>query len=151
MATADSRRKPQPDEMRPHYDISSLRGAVRGKYAARYAAGPHVVRLAPDVAAAFKSDRDVNSALRRYLQEASGRPNPPMTADQLLERLLDDRVESVVATIDRAGQPLSLAQIRRRHPHVAQHTIRLLLERCESEGRLRRVQLRGIDRWSPAT
>lgn len=42
--------------------------------AARYAAGPHVVRLAPDVATAFPSDTAVNAALRRCLCDAAGRP-----------------------------------------------------------------------------
>lgn len=150
MATANSRHTSHDDEMRPHYDISSLRGKVRGKYAAHYAAGPHVVRLAPDVAAAFKSDTAVNAALRHYLQDTLGRSSPPITANQLLERLLDHRVESVIATIDQAGRPLTISQIRRKCPGTALSTIRLLLERSESAGRLRRVRLRGVDRWSSA-
>ena len=43
------------DEMRPEYDFS--RG-VRGKHAARYAAGTNVVVLAPDVASQFRPLRD---------------------------------------------------------------------------------------------
>ena len=72
MATADSRRRHGADDMRPHYEIRSLRGAVRGKYAARYAAGPHVVRLAPEVAAAFPSDTAVNATLRQCLCDTAG-------------------------------------------------------------------------------
>lgn len=56
------------DEMRPEYDF---RGGIRGKYAARFAAGLPIraVVLAPDVAEAFGSARAVNAALRRVLRE----------------------------------------------------------------------------------
>ena len=145
---ADSRRGLRVDEMRPHYDLSSLKGVVRGKYAARYAAGPHVVRLAPDVAPAFRSDVAVNAALRRYLHDTAGRAVAPMTADQLLESLLDEREAAIVATIARSRVPLSLAQIRRKFPAATLRTMKLLLARCELDGRLRRVTLRGVNRWS---
>jgi hypothetical protein len=49
------------DEMRPEYDFS---GGVRGKYAARYAAGTNVVLLDPDVAEVFHDAESVNRALR---------------------------------------------------------------------------------------
>ena len=51
-------------EMRPEYDFS---GGVRGKYAKRFAEGTNVVVLEPDVAAAFKSARAVNAALRKVI------------------------------------------------------------------------------------
>jgi hypothetical protein len=56
------------DSLRPEYDFS---GAVRGKYAGRFAAGEsvRVVVLAPDVAEAFPSARAVNAALRRVLKQ----------------------------------------------------------------------------------
>ena len=149
MATADSRRRRHADDMRPHYDIRSLQGAVRGKYAARYAAGPHVVRLAPDVATAFPSDTAVNGALRRCLCDAAGRPVRGVSADQLLLVLLDDRAKFVVATLERSSLPLTMAQIRRKIPGSAVRTLRLILEHCEAEGHIRRVRLRGVDRWSP--
>jgi hypothetical protein len=57
------------DEMRDEYDFRSLDGVVRGKYAAAYAEGRRVVRLDPDVAAAFPDDRAVNAALRQFLAE----------------------------------------------------------------------------------
>jgi hypothetical protein len=49
------------DEMRDEYDF---RGGVRGKYAARYAAGTNVVLLDPDVAEVFHDAASVNRALR---------------------------------------------------------------------------------------
>jgi len=52
------------DGMRTHYDFS---GGVRGKYAARYRAGTNLVRLDPDVAAAFRDGEAVNRALRALI------------------------------------------------------------------------------------
>lgn len=49
------------DEILPEY---SLKGGVRGKYAARYAAGTNLVRLDADVAAIFPDSESVNRALR---------------------------------------------------------------------------------------
>ncbi len=47
------------------YDFA---GATRGKYAERYAQGTNVVLLAPDVAEAFPTEGDVNSALRSLMR-----------------------------------------------------------------------------------
>jgi hypothetical protein len=55
------------DDLQPEYDFRSLRGVVRGKYAARYRERLRVVRLAPDVSAAFADEAAVNDALREYL------------------------------------------------------------------------------------
>ena len=45
----------------PDYDFSK---GVRGKYAARFAAGTNVVVLSPDVAEVFPDSESVNEALR---------------------------------------------------------------------------------------
>jgi len=59
---------PTPDEdLQPEYDFRSMRGVVRGKYAARYRERLRVVRLADDLAAAFPDEAAVNAALREYL------------------------------------------------------------------------------------
>jgi hypothetical protein len=55
------------DELEPEYDFRSLRGVVRGKYAERYRERLRVVRLAPDISAAFADEEAVNTALREYL------------------------------------------------------------------------------------
>lgn len=61
-------RRPRKDpDMRPEYDFS---GGVRGKHAARYAAGTNVVVLDPDVAATFPNAAAVNEALRALAQIA---------------------------------------------------------------------------------
>ena len=51
------------DELWAEYDLSQLKGGVRGKYVQRYKAGTNLVLLAPDVAEAFPSDEAVNEAL----------------------------------------------------------------------------------------
>ena len=52
------------DELRPEYDLTKLKGGVRGKYAQRVKAGTNLVLLSPDVAAYFPDEQSVNSALR---------------------------------------------------------------------------------------
>jgi hypothetical protein len=49
------------DEMLPEYDFT---GAVRGKYAQRYAEGTNLILLDPDVMDVFPDAAAVNSALR---------------------------------------------------------------------------------------
>jgi len=61
------------DDLRPEYDLSQLTGRVRGKYTERYRAGTNMVRLAPDVAAAFPDEEAVNEALRLLIQVAKAR------------------------------------------------------------------------------
>lgn len=68
MATSPEQTGPVDDELRPEYDFRSLRGVVRGKYAARYRERLRVVRLADDVAASFSDEAEVNDALREYLR-----------------------------------------------------------------------------------
>jgi hypothetical protein len=48
-------------EMRSEYDFAK---GIRGKHAARYAAGTNVVILDPDVAELFPTSASVNDALR---------------------------------------------------------------------------------------
>jgi hypothetical protein len=57
------------DEMRAEYDLSQLKGRVRGKYAERYRAGTNLILLEPDVAAAFPDAKSVNEALRSLINE----------------------------------------------------------------------------------
>jgi hypothetical protein len=71
-----------------------------------------------------------------------------VSADQLLHVLLEDRAKSVVATLAKANAPLTMTQIRRKLPGSTMRTLRFILEHCEAEGRIHRVRLRGVDRWS---
>ena len=58
------------DELRPEYDLSQLKGGVRGKYASKYKEGTNLVFLAPDVAEVFKDNESVNEALRLLIKIA---------------------------------------------------------------------------------
>jgi hypothetical protein len=72
------------DELRPEYDLASLKGGVRGKYYARATAGTTMVLLEPDVAVAFSDGASVNEALRDYLR--SSRAKSPNKALQPTSR-----------------------------------------------------------------
>ena len=56
--------------LRREYDLSKLKGGIRGKYAERYKAGTNLVLLSPDVVEYFPNDRAVNKALRRLIRVA---------------------------------------------------------------------------------
>ena len=66
--TIEMATSPDTDGLRPKYDFRTMKGVVRGKYAARYRERLRVIRLAEDVAAAFPDEASVNAALREYLQ-----------------------------------------------------------------------------------
>ena len=55
------------DDLVNEYDFSN---GVRGKYAARYAAGSNIVVLSPDVAEVFRDSQSVNEALRALIKIA---------------------------------------------------------------------------------
>jgi len=48
------------NDIHPEYDFSSMKGGVRGRYAARYRAGTNLVVLDPEVAEAFPTDAAAN-------------------------------------------------------------------------------------------
>ena len=56
------------DELRPEYDLSKLKGGIRGKYASKYKEGTNLILLAPDVAEVFKDNESVNEALRLLIK-----------------------------------------------------------------------------------
>jgi len=64
------------DDLRPEYDLSKLKGGVRGKYHARALAEMNLVRLEPDVARAFPDSASVNRALRLLQEEATKASRP---------------------------------------------------------------------------
>jgi hypothetical protein len=70
------------DELRPEYDLATLKGRVQGKYYARATAGTTMVLLEPDVAEAFSDGASVNQALRAYLRTSRGRRLPPKALQQ---------------------------------------------------------------------
>jgi hypothetical protein len=58
------------DDLRPEYDLSTLKGGVRGKYAKRFRQGTNLVLLSPDVARYFQDESSVNTALRSLVSIA---------------------------------------------------------------------------------
>ena len=76
MATSPDQAGSDNDELRPEYDFRSLRGVVRGKYAAKYRERLRLVRLAEDVAPSFADEAAVNEALREYLRTHGSQPTP---------------------------------------------------------------------------
>ena len=79
MKKSAAKRPPRvgPDDILPEYDFSKGR---RNPYAARPAAGSHIVVLEPDVAAVFPDAAAVNGALRALagiIRERRQRPASP--------------------------------------------------------------------------
>jgi hypothetical protein len=64
------------DDMRPEYDLSQLKGGVRGKYYRSAAAGTNLVLIEPDLAGLFPDSASVNRALR-VLAEAARSTTAP--------------------------------------------------------------------------
>jgi len=56
------------EDVRAEYDLGKLKGGVRGKHLAGYRAGNNLALLAPDVRAAFPTDKAVNTALRSLIK-----------------------------------------------------------------------------------
>jgi hypothetical protein len=65
------------DDFRPEYELSELKGGVRGKYFERYRKGTNLALLAPDVRVAFPTDEAVNDALRSIIQRTSTSDGTP--------------------------------------------------------------------------
>lgn len=59
------------DEMRDEYDLSKLKGRVRGKHYEDFQKGTNLVLLEPDVAEVFPDSSSVNEALRMLAKVAS--------------------------------------------------------------------------------
>lgn len=60
------------DDLRPEYEETELKEllakGIRGKYTERSRQGTNLVKLAPDVAAAFPTEQAVNDALRKLIE-----------------------------------------------------------------------------------
>jgi hypothetical protein len=61
-------------EIRREYDLSQLKGRVRGKHYEAAKAGTNLVLLEPDVAEAFPDASAVNDALRMLAEVARRQP-----------------------------------------------------------------------------
>jgi hypothetical protein len=64
------------DNLQPEYDLSKLKGGVRGKYYRQARAGTNLVLIEADLASVFPDTESVNRALRLLADtaEATARP-----------------------------------------------------------------------------
>ncbi|PYS23705.1 MAG: hypothetical protein DMF72_08565 [Acidobacteria bacterium] len=62
--------KKNSDVLRPEYDLSKLKGGVRGKYYRRATAGTNLVLIDPELAEVFPDTESVNHALRLLVDAA---------------------------------------------------------------------------------
>lgn len=60
------------DGLRPEYDLTKLKGGVRGKYYKQAMAGTNLVLVDPELAKVFPDSASVNQALR-ILCDAAGK------------------------------------------------------------------------------
>jgi hypothetical protein len=60
--------------MRKQYDLSKLKGGVRGKYYQRAIAGTNLVLIDPELARVFPDSESVNRALRVLADAAQAVP-----------------------------------------------------------------------------
>lgn len=58
------------NDLRPEYDLSELKGGVRGKYYRQATQGSNLVLIEPDLAALFPDSESVNRALRLLAEAA---------------------------------------------------------------------------------
>lgn len=62
--------KRRDDSLRPEYDLSRLKGGVRGKYFRQATAGTNLVLVDPELATVFPDTESVNRALRLLVDTA---------------------------------------------------------------------------------
>jgi hypothetical protein len=58
------------DDLRPEYDLSKLKGVVRGKYHGQAIAGTNLMLIEPELAKIFGDAESVNRALRLLVDTA---------------------------------------------------------------------------------
>jgi hypothetical protein len=59
------------DDLRPEYDLSQLKGGVRGKYYREATAGTNLVLIEHELADVFPDSESVNRALRMLVNTAT--------------------------------------------------------------------------------
>ena len=64
------------DDLRPEYDLSQLKGGVRGKFYRQATAGTNLVLIEPELADVFPDTESVNRALRLLVDTAEAAASP---------------------------------------------------------------------------
>jgi hypothetical protein len=59
------------NDLRPEYDLSQLKGGVRGKYYRKATAGTNLVLIEPELSVVFPDTESVNRALRLLADTAA--------------------------------------------------------------------------------
>ena len=75
------------DDLRPEYDLSQLRGGVRGKYYRQASEGTNLVLIEPDLAQVFPTTESVNRALRLLVDTVEAAAPARRQRSTLNERL----------------------------------------------------------------
>lgn len=81
------------DDLRPEYDLSLLKGAVRGKYYRQATAGTNLVLIERELAEVFPDTESVNRALRLLVKTAEAAAG----SSRRRPRASDNRVKPVGA------------------------------------------------------
>lgn len=100
------------DDLRPEYDLSQLKGDVRGKYFKRATAGTTLVLLEPDVAAAFPDAESVNQALRALAKIARGQAR----GIQIAAKLPNTDLRPAASRAKRTADSKTVSRSRRLKP-----------------------------------
>lgn len=78
------------DGLRREYDLSQLKGGVRGKYYGQAIAGTNLVLIEPELAVVFPNTESVNRALQLLVDTAEAAAGtarrPPGAANKRLKR-----------------------------------------------------------------
>lgn len=64
------------DDLRPEYDLSQLKGGLRGKYYRQAVAGTNLMLIEPELAKVFRDSESVNRALRLLVDTAEAAAGP---------------------------------------------------------------------------
>jgi hypothetical protein len=64
------------ESLKPEYDLSKLKGGVRGKYYSQAGANTNLVLIDPDLASLFPDSDSVNRALRLLADTAKAATSP---------------------------------------------------------------------------
>lgn len=62
--------KKNKDDLKPEYDLSQLKGGIRGKYFHEATAGTNLVLIEPELVSVFPDTESVNRALRLLAETA---------------------------------------------------------------------------------
>jgi hypothetical protein len=100
------------DELRPEYDLSQLKGGVRGKYYRQATAGTNLVLIEPELAEVFPDTESVNRALRLLVDAAEAAARPPRRRPSAL----NNRLKRTAGKRGRREEAARAASALRGHP-----------------------------------